>query len=114
MSFFENRQINGQTLKPRQVYEFTLPDRALMALGGIYSIWINPRDTNDRRLSCSIITVEPNPVVGEIHNRMPFIVPPELVSRWLDRSYKDGSGLKQMIRPHDGRLDAGCCVSSSG
>ncbi len=72
VSFFENRQEEGRAVKPRQVYELSLGGRRLMGLGGICSVWTNPADENDCRYSCSIITTEPNPVVGQVHNRMPF------------------------------------------
>ena len=71
---------------------------------GIYSIWTNPEDESDRRYSCSIITTEPNPVVGQVHNRMPFIVPSELVGAWLDRDFQDADSLREMIRPFAGLL----------
>ena len=72
---------------------------------GIYSIWTNPEDESDRRYSCSIITVEPNQTVGEIHNRMPFIVPSERVADWLDPGLDDAGRLRKMIVPYGGRLD---------
>ena len=105
VSFFENRQTGGQTLKPRQVYEISLPGRRLMALGGIYSVWANPKDKKDKRLSCSIITVEPNPTVAEIHNRMPLIFPADQVSRWLDPGVADVGELKEMIKPFGDQID---------
>ncbi len=104
--FFENRQANGKTIKPRQVYEFSLPGRSLMTLGGIYSVWTNPANGKDRRLSGSIITVSPNKTVGEIHSRMPFIVPPDQISAWLNRDFDDLEKLKEMIRPYEGPLEA--------
>ncbi len=104
--FFENRQANGKTIKPRQVYEFSLPGRSLMALGGIYSVWTNPGNGKDRRLSSAIITVKPNTAVGKIHNRMPFIVPPHRIPAWLNGDFADPDKLKEMICPYEGRLEA--------
>jgi putative SOS response-associated peptidase YedK len=33
--------------------------------------------------TCSLITTEPNEVVGKVHDRMPLIVPPESYAAWL-------------------------------
>lgn len=98
-SFFENRQVGGKRLRPREAYEFAAADGSLLLLGGIYSIWTNPVDENDCRYSCSIITTKPNQLVGEIHNRMPFIVPPDQVRPWLDAKLQDIDLLKSIIKP---------------
>ncbi|MHB8858162.1 MAG: SOS response-associated peptidase [Thermoleophilia bacterium] len=98
-SFFETRKVGGKPVKPREAYEFVLRDSGLMALGGIYSVWVNPADRDDRRYSCSIITMEPNEIVGEVHDRMPFVLPGEDVSRWLDASLNDFDEIMSMIRP---------------
>ena len=34
--------------------------------------------------SCTILTTAPNRVVGEVHNRMPVILPPDAYDAWLD------------------------------
>ncbi len=104
--FFENRHADGEPLRPRQVYKFSLPGQSLMALGGIYSVWTNPGNEQDRRLSAAIITVRPNPAVGKIHSRMPLIVPPERICGWLDPGLNDTEKIKEMIRPYEGRLEA--------
>ncbi|MFA6000978.1 MAG: SOS response-associated peptidase [Thermoleophilia bacterium] len=102
LSFFETRKTaDGKTVKPREAYEFSLKDHGLIALGGVYTVWHNPADENDRRLSCSIITMEPNEVVGEVHPRMPFILAAEAVPAWLDPSVTDTDLLKGLIRPFD-------------
>lgn len=99
--FFENRKVGGRTVKPKESYRFTVRGQRIIPLGGIYSIWINPEDEDDRRFSCSVITMEPNGLVGEIHNRMPFIVPREVVPVWLDRSHDSFDEAKEMIRPFE-------------
>ncbi|MHB1324990.1 MAG: SOS response-associated peptidase [Thermoleophilia bacterium] len=98
-SFFETRKIGGQPVKPKETYEFALQGEGLMALGGIYALWLNPADENDRHLSCSIITLEPNEIIAEVHDRMPFIIPEESIRAWLDPEVADVEEPRDLIVP---------------
>lgn len=100
-SFYETRKSGGRTATPRECYEFTMKQPDIIPLGGIYSVWTNPGDEHDRRYSCSIITVEPNSLVSEVHDRMPFILTPGAVSAWLDRGFTDFDALLEMVIPYD-------------
>lgn len=98
-SFFETRKIGGQPVKPKEPYEFALQGGGLMALGSIYAVWANHVDENDRRFSCSIITLEPNEIIAEVHDRMPFIIPEESIKAWLDQNVSDFEELRELIVP---------------
>lgn len=102
--FFENRKEGGRTVKPKESFRFTLKDQDIIPLGGIYSVWTNPDEPRDRRLSCSVITMEPNELIGAIHNRMPFILPRETVPVWLDAGVDDFDYLLGLVRPFDARM----------
>jgi putative SOS response-associated peptidase YedK len=102
--FFENRQVDGRTVQPKESWRFTVKGQSIIPLGGIFSIWTNPEDGTDRRLSCSVITMEPNELIGEIHNRMPFIIPRDTVKRWLEREVDDFEDAMEMIKPFDAEL----------
>ena len=97
--FFETRKVGGRTAQPRESYGFNLKAGGLMALGGIYSVWRNPQDEEDRRYSCSIITLEPTEIIAEVHNRMPFILRDADVTAWLDPELDEFDKLMEMIRP---------------
>ena len=56
----------------KQPYYFRPASEPLLALAGVWE-----RDT------CSLITTEPNAVVGKVHDRMPLIVPRERYAAWL-------------------------------
>ena len=104
-SFFETRKdAAGHNVKPREAYEFMRRDRGLIPLGGIYTVWRNPADKSDYRLSCSIITLEPDEIVGEVHPRMPFILSDNAVATWLDRRETFTKPLRAMIRPYPSEL----------
>ena len=93
-NFFEWAKADGQKIP----YKFELKDQSLMGIGGIYSIW---RDGDGNAFySTSMITVPANDVVGEIHSRMPFILPPEFEKPWLDKKQRDINFLKPIINPY--------------
>jgi putative SOS response-associated peptidase YedK len=60
---------------------------------GLWDGWQNP-DTKEWLRSCIIITEEPNELVGQIHNRMPVILPPGTHEQWLS-----GETGKEILRP---------------
>lgn len=97
--FFETRKIGGRPVQPRESYGFSLKNGGLMALGGIYSVWHNPEDEEDRRYSCSIITLEPTEIIAEVHNRMPFVIGDDAVKAWLDPENTEFEKLMEMIQP---------------
>jgi putative SOS response-associated peptidase YedK len=53
----------------------------------------NP-DTKKWLRTCVIITGEPSKLVGQIHTRMPVILPPETHEQWLS-----GESGKEILRP---------------
>jgi putative SOS response-associated peptidase YedK len=61
----------------------------ITAMAGIYDLWRDPaiKDDDDDHAflwTASIITTEATDDVGEIHNRMPMIIEPDLWADWLD------------------------------
>ena len=45
--------------------------------------WTNP-ETDEKLLSCTILTTQAKGNVTEIHHRMPVIIPPEYYDLWLE------------------------------
>jgi putative SOS response-associated peptidase YedK len=68
-SGFYEWKVEGRRKQP---YYFSSRSDALLALAALWE-----RDT------CSLITTEPNPVVGAVHDRMPLMVPKQLYQAWL-------------------------------
>jgi putative SOS response-associated peptidase YedK len=54
----------------------------------------------DETLSCTLITTNPNDVVGAVHNRMPVILPISAYDQWLHTATKDAGGLTELLRPY--------------
>ncbi|MBI5870248.1 MAG: SOS response-associated peptidase family protein [Actinobacteria bacterium] len=46
-----------------------------------------------------MITLEPTPIIAEIHNRMPFVLEDAAVKAWLDPENTEFEKLMEMIRP---------------
>ena len=72
-------------------------DSHLLALGGIYSVWVG-RD-GKKHCSCSVSTVPANESLSEIHHRMPFILDAESEKLWLDNQVSDYDVLRDRIEP---------------
>ena len=74
-------------------------DRAPLPLAGLWSSWRDP-ETEERVLSCTILTGSPNTLMEPIHDRMPIILPPDTWDTWLDRDYEDVEALQSMLRSY--------------
>lgn len=99
-AFVENRNVGkrrgGQ-------YAFSMADGRPMAIAGIWDGWRYPRSDQWFR-SYSMITVEPNPLVAEIHDRMPAILPPEHWAAWLGEEPATEAELLAMLQPYPDHL----------
>jgi putative SOS response-associated peptidase YedK len=65
----------------KRPFYFSMANGNLMLLAGLWDY--NTRLANPV-LSCTVITREPNQIIGEVHNRMPVILTPEQVDIWLN------------------------------
>ena len=95
--FYEWRRIK----KKKQPFLFQVKGAAVFAFAGLWEHWEGP--TGDVVESCTIITTEPNELVGKIHDRMPVILPPEHYKDWLDGSLIEPSRLGSLLVPFDAR-----------
>ncbi|NLG74136.1 MAG: SOS response-associated peptidase [Chloroflexi bacterium] len=94
--FYEWRQIPGQ--KGKVPMYIQMKDRELFAFAGLWEHWNAPDGSHI--LSCTIITTSPNPLMEEIHNRMPVILPKEGYSLWLSPDEEDPQMLSELLRPY--------------
>lgn len=67
------------------------------AFAGLWENWQAPDGSEIK--SCTIITTEPNALVGKIHNRMPVILPPSAYEDWLDPAERAPQTLQGLLRP---------------
>jgi len=82
-----------------------LPDDEPMAMAGLYEAWQAP-DSATPVLTYAILTTAPNEFMRSIHDRMPVILHPKDVMRWIDRSQQDPAKVADVLRPYDGPMQA--------
>lgn len=54
--------------------------------------------------TCTILTVKPNSLVADVHDRMPAILGVEDYDLWLDPGVTDPACVAGLLRPFDARL----------
>jgi putative SOS response-associated peptidase YedK len=82
----------------KQPYAIGLKGGGLMALAGIWENWRSP--AGERVRSFAIITMEPNELCAELHNRMPVVLKPEVWPQWLGEEPADEPRLKSLLAPY--------------
>src|SRR2546423_2869029 len=75
--FYEWKR-SGREKRPYYIYG---RDEESLMFAGIWDTWRNRRETV---FSCAIITTAANELDGELHDRMPAILLPEVQHTWLD------------------------------
>ena len=68
-----------------------------MAFAGLWETWRSPEGQVVQ--SCTIITTEANPLIQQLHNRMPVILSDETQALWLDPLTEDPSILEPLLIP---------------
>ncbi len=89
--------LKGRTKKVKQPSVIMMKEENSFMLGGIFSVWVDPK-TGEEKPSYSVLTTEPNNVVSPIHDRMPVIIEEKYFQLWLDREYKDTKELKGIAK----------------
>jgi putative SOS response-associated peptidase YedK len=80
-------------------YYFQLKDGALFGFAGLYDIWKDPK-TGEEIKSYTIITTQPNELVGTVHNRMPVILHKDDEEAWLNPDITEPEHLLPLLKPY--------------
>ena len=91
--FFEWKRESGG----KQPYYFRMREGRPFAFAGLWESWRRDGEI----LSCAILTTAANDLVGEVHERMPVILPRERYEAWLDPE-AEGEELKELLVPYPG------------
>ena len=94
-AFYEWKKLDA---KAKQPYAIALAGGGFMALAGLWENWKSPAGEWVR--SFTIVTCPPNALCGQIHDRMPVILPREAWSLWLSEAAGEQEQLKAVLRPH--------------
>jgi len=77
---------------------------------GLWSSWRDP-DTEERLVTCTIVTGSPNALLADIHDRMPIVMPADRWDAWLDPA-TDIDTLKSLMTVYPANLMNEHAVSS--
>ena len=93
----------------RQPFWFHRPEGGLLLFAGLYESWQPKPDEWQRTFT--IITTDANQIVSPIHDRMPVILPDDLVDEWLDPRQEDLDKLSKLLVPAGNGVLASLAVS---
>jgi putative SOS response-associated peptidase YedK len=80
----------------KQAYLVRPPEGELYALAALWAAWRHP-ESGDWLRTCAVITVDANPRLRPIHDRMPAILPPAVWDLWLDPAVGDPALLQPLL-----------------
>jgi putative SOS response-associated peptidase YedK len=95
--FYEWKAVAGQKLP----FLIRMRDREPFGMGGLLEC---REGQSGVETTFAILTTNANPLVAEIHDRMPVIIRPEDYDRWLDPENRDVGNLLALTGPHPERL----------
>lgn len=81
-----------------QPYYLRRKDGELFAFAGLWEEWKTPE--GEMLATCTIITVEPNELMAQIHHRMPAIIKPHHEAEWLDPAAHYAPALTQLLQTY--------------
>jgi putative SOS response-associated peptidase YedK len=82
----------------KQPFAFATDSNGPDAFAGLWTGWKEPQGTWVH--SFCIITTRANGLVGEVHDRMPVILPPESWGPWLGEEPTNSEALLQLLQPY--------------
>jgi putative SOS response-associated peptidase YedK len=103
--FFEWKKEGKQKIP----FYFTLPGEPLFAFAGLYDTWQAPDGT--QLMTYTIITCDANPLIAEVHDRMPVILTRENEERWLSQDPPAPTDLARILAPYPASAMAKVAVS---
>jgi len=93
---------------PKQPYYIHLVGGQPFAFAGLWEHWEGEDGAID---SCTLLTIEPNELMAQIHNRMPVILHPGDYDLWLDSDIKEPVRLAPLLAPYEAEYMEACPVS---
>ena len=85
--------------KTRTPYFIRMKNKKPFAFACLWDHWTN-KETGETINSSTIITTDANPLIGEIHNRMPVILPPDCYILWLSPQPEPEEALLGCLKPY--------------
>jgi putative SOS response-associated peptidase YedK len=95
--FFEPDKVNFPK-PPHPWHFFRLKETELFAFAGLYDVWTD-KQTGKDLYSYTLITTEPNALVGKFHGRMPVILNKEDEAARLNPDTTEAKDLLPLLKP---------------
>lgn len=95
--FYEWKAVQVDGKRKKIPYRIRLKGDKIFAFAGIWDICTNK--IGNQEVSFSIITVEPNNLMKDIHNRMPAILEAAYEKHWLEGDFNE-SELLDILKPY--------------
>lgn len=95
-AFYEWVPRNG-----KQPYLIRLRDGEPMGMGGLLEHWQGPEG---EVTTFTLLTIDANPLMAKIHDRMPVIIRPEDYATWIDTNFTDVTKIQAMAQPYPERF----------
>ena len=90
------------TASGKQPYYIRLESGEPMLLAGLWDRW--QRDGVTQIESFTILTTDASPEIARLHDRMPALIAPADLNRWLDVRGADAATARAMLQPSEARL----------
>ncbi len=81
--------------KEKQPYEIAMADDQQTVMAGLWTKWKSPK--REEVLSCTVLTCDPNNVIGALHDRMPVILGEVDWAKWLGEEPATATGCLKVI-----------------
>jgi len=78
-------------------------DDSFLPMAGLYDLWKKPE--GNIVYTYTVITVDSNPQIGEIHHRMPAILKIEEIEPWINCLKYPFSRVKHLLKPYEHELE---------
>jgi len=78
-------------------------DDSFLPMAGLYDLWKKPE--GNIVYTYTVITVDSNPQIGEIHHRMPAILKIEDIEPWINCLKYPFSRVKHLLKPYEHELE---------
>jgi putative SOS response-associated peptidase YedK len=96
--FYEPNKIN-HVKSPFPWHFFQFKDQRMFGIAGLYDVWTD-KETGKEIRSYTIITTEPNELVGQFHDRMPVILRREDEADWLNPNMVEPERIQAFLKPY--------------
>jgi putative SOS response-associated peptidase YedK len=95
--FFEWQKLDPKG-KQKQPYAIAMADdQKMMVMAGLWARWKSRE--GEEILSCTVLTCPANEIIGELHDRMPVILPESDWPKWLGEEPAGEDELVVMLKP---------------